>query len=97
MNVGMIGGILGGILGVAGGVIGTYFSIKNTGGPMERAFMIRASVIAWAAIALFVGLMVLLPSPYRYVLWIPYGILLPYGIIKTNRRAAEIRESERAA
>ena len=95
MDSGLIGAILGGVLGVAGGAIGTYFSIKNTKGPIERAFMIQASVIAWVAVVLFVGLMFLLPSPYRYLLWIPYGILLPFGIMKVNKRLAEIRNSER--
>jgi hypothetical protein len=31
-------------LGVLGGVIGTYFSVKNTSGPREQAFMIRVSI-----------------------------------------------------
>lgn len=95
MDTGLIGAILGGALGVAGGVIGTYFSIKNTKGPMERAFMVKASVVTWVVVVVFVGLMFLLPSPYRYLLWIPYGILLPFGILKINKRLAEIRNAER--
>ena len=94
MDAGLIGGIVGSVVGVAGGAIGTYCSIRNTKGPLERAFMVRASVVAWVAIALFLGLMFVLPSPYRFLLWIPYGILLPLGIIRINKRIAEIRESE---
>ncbi len=94
MNAGIIGGIVGSVFGIAGGVIGTYYSIKNTKGPLERAFMIKASVIAWIAITVFLILMFLLPNPYRLWLWIPYGILLPLGIIKLNKRVAEIRETE---
>ena len=97
MNAGIMGGIIGSVLGTAGGVIGTYFSIKNTNGPLERAFMIKASVIAWIAITVFLALMFLLPYPYRLWLWIPYGILLPLGIIKLNKRLAEFRENENAA
>jgi uncharacterized membrane protein YfcA len=96
MNAGIIGGILGSIFGIAGGVIGTYYSIKNTKGPLERAFMIKASVIAWIAITVFLVLMFVLPNPYRLWLWVPYGILLPLGIIKLNKRVAEIRENENA-
>lgn len=96
MNAGIIGGILGAILGIGGGVVGTWFSIKNTKGPLERAFMIKASVIAWIAISVFLILMFVVPNPYRLWLWVPYGILLPLGIIKTNKRVAEIREIERA-
>ena len=94
MNAGIIGGIVGSVFGIAGGVIGTYYSIKNTKGPLERAFMIKASVIAWIAITVFLVLIFLVPNPYRLWLWIPYGILLPLGIIKLNKRVAEIREIE---
>ncbi|KAA3640758.1 MAG: hypothetical protein DWP95_08125 [Proteobacteria bacterium] len=96
MDAGIIGGIVGTILGLAGGIIGTYFSIKNTKGPLERAFMIKASLIAWIAITAFLVLIFLLPNPYRFLLWIPYGILLPFGISKINKRVAEIREIESA-
>ncbi|MEM7016673.1 MAG: hypothetical protein AAF512_04945 [Pseudomonadota bacterium] len=96
MDAGIIGGILGAIFGIAGGVIGTYFSIKNTKGPLERIFMIKATVIAWTAIIIFLVLMYVIPNPYRLWLWVPYGILLPLGIIKINKRVAQIREIENA-
>jgi hypothetical protein len=96
MNAGIVGGIVGSVFGIAGGIIGTYCSIKNTKGPLERTFMIKASVIAWIAITVFLVLMFVLPNPYRQWLWIPYGILLPLGIIKLNKRVAEIREIENA-
>lgn len=94
MHPGVIGGIAGGLLGVAGGIIGTYFSIKNTNGPRERAFMIKASVAGWIAISLFLGLLFALPDPYGHFLWIPYGILLPLAIVVGNRKQQKIREEE---
>ena len=94
MSAGLIGGIIGGLFGVLGGVIGTYFSIKNTQGPLERAFMIKASVIAWIAILLFIFLLMVIPNPHRLWLWVPYGILLPWGIMKINKRVSEIRKIE---
>ena len=94
MSAGIIGGILGCILGVAGGAIGTYCSISNTQSPAEKTFMIKASVIAWVAILLFLVLMFLLPNPHRFWLWLPYGILLPLGIMKINKRVAEIRQEQ---
>ncbi len=96
MNAGVVGGLIGSILGVAGGVIGTYCSIKNAKGSLERAFMIKASVITWIAVSIFLILMFLLPNPYRLWLWVPYGILMPLGIIRINKRVAEIREIENA-
>lgn len=91
---GLIGGIAGGVIGLAGGVIGTYFSIKNTRGPRERSFMIHSSVVCWAAVLVFLGLLLALPSPYRWFMWVPYGILLPLGIIYGNRRQQAIRRQE---
>ncbi len=81
---GWIGGIAGGIIGLAGGVVGTYFSVKNTKGPRERSFMIKSAVVCWTGILFFLGLLLALPDPYRWFIWIPYGILLPLGITFGN-------------
>ena len=92
MNPGLIGGILGGVIGTMGGVFGTYCSIKNTNGPKERAFVVKASIICWIFIILFLLLMFLLPNPYRWFLWVPYGIGLPIGIIQWNKKQMMIRK-----
>lgn len=94
MNAGLIGGIIGGVMGIAGGIIGTYYSIKNTNGPKERAFMLRASVAFWTFGIVFIALLFLLPSPYKWLLWAPYGILLPISIRLLNRRLAQIKQDE---
>lgn len=91
---GLIGGIAGSVIGLAGGLIGTYFSIKNTNGPRERALMIKASVVCWVLILLFFGLLLGLPNPWRWFAWVPYSVLLPLGIIYVNRRQREIRQEE---
>ena len=95
MEPSLIGGIIvGSLIGIAGGVVGTYFSIKNTLGPRERAFMIRASVVAWVAITAFLVGLFLLPNPYRHFLWIPYVPALLLGIRWSNRRQLQIRAEE---
>ncbi len=91
---GWIGGIAGSVIGLAGGVIGTYFSIKNTNGPRERAFIVKSAAVCWIAILIFLGLLLGLPNPYRHFMWIPYSILLPLGIIYVNRRQQAIRQQE---
>ncbi len=93
-TLGLIGGLLGSFIGILGGAIGTYFSIRNTNGPRERAFMIRCAVVGWALITLFLAAMFLLPAPHRGFLWIPYIIVLPFGIRFGNRRQREIAERE---
>jgi hypothetical protein len=92
MNAGLLGGILGGVLGLVGGVIGTYFSIKNTGSPEERAFMIKAAAGFWTFGIVFITLLLLLPSPYKWFLWIPYGIFLPLSIRFMNQRLEQIKQ-----
>ena len=90
-EIGLIGGIAGTVIGLAGGAFGTYCSIRNTRGPLERAFMIKASIVTWIALLVFLGLLLGLPSPYRFLMWIPYGIGLPLGIRYMNRRIQQIR------
>jgi len=94
MDAGTIGGILGGIIGLIGGAVGTYASIKNTGGPRERRFMVRAAVAIWIGIALFLTLLLLIPNPYKWVVWIPYGVALPLTIVSLNRKQQAIRSRE---
>jgi Ca2+/Na+ antiporter len=94
MHPGTVGAIVGSVLGLLGGAAGTYFSIKNTRGPRERAFVVKASVITWVAVITFLAGLLMLPSPYRFGLWAPYVILLAYGIRAWNRAQARIREEE---
>lgn len=91
---GWVEGIAGGILGLVGGIIGTYYSIKNVNGPLERSLMIRSAVVCWIAILVFLSLLLGLPSPYRFFMWIPYSLLLPMGIILGNRMQQAIRRQE---
>lgn len=94
MNAGLIGGIAGCVVGAIGGVIGTWASIRNTSGPRERGFTIKASAIGWTAGIVFLVLLFLLPSPWRFLLWVPYGILLALGIVFWNRTQERIRREE---
>lgn len=94
MDTGLIGGISGGVFGLLGGIVGAYFSIKNTDSQRERAFMIKCCVVGFLAIVAFCVLICTLPDLYRHLLWIPYSILLPVGIVAVNRKQQRIREIE---
>jgi len=94
MDSGVLGILVGPVLGFVGGLVGGYFSIKNTNGPRERTFMIKCGVICWMAVLLFLALLFMLPHPYRWFLWVPYGIFLPLGISYGNKRQQKIREQE---
>ncbi len=88
------GGILGGLLGVLGGAIGTYFTIKNTNGPRERAFVIKGSIVCWVFVIGFIAGMLLIPQWYNLLLVVPYMILLILGIRKWNQIQFRIRQEE---
>ena len=91
MHPGLWGGIAGGVIGVIGGAIGTYFSVKNAESSRERGFLIKAAILMWVGITGFVTLLLTLPSPYRWLLWVPYAILLPLTIVQMNKRLSHIR------
>lgn len=93
-SIGWAGGILGGLLGVLGGVIGTYFSIRNTKGPRERAFMIKASIVCWVFVLAFVLGMWLIPGFYKILLVPIYVVGLVTGILLGNKKQAQIRSEE---
>jgi hypothetical protein len=91
MNPGVWVGITGAALGVLGGAAGTYASLRAARSPRERRFIIKAAVVTWAGVTVFVALIVTLSSPYKWLLWIPYTILLSLGIVWMNRRLAALR------
>jgi hypothetical protein len=97
MDQGLIGGLIGGVLGVLGGVAGTFFSIRKTAGPRERMFMVRVAIVAWIGVTAFVLGLLMLPLPWNFLLWVPYAIALPLGIIWSNRRQRSIRAEEDAS
>ena len=93
-NIGWMLGLGGGLIGVLGGALGTWMGIRNTNGPRERAFMIRVAAACWVAVLAMLGLQIVLPPPWRYLLWIPYVIALSLGIPRLNRTQQRIRREE---
>jgi hypothetical protein len=91
------GAILGSMIGVAGGIFGTWASIRHTQTAVERAFMVRCAIGTWLFVGAFLLGLFLIPSPYNYLLWIPYPILLILGIRWMNARQAELRRQESTA
>ena len=100
MNAGELGGWIGAIVGclcgIAGGAIGTYYGLRNTKGPLERKYAVKASVVGWLAFVIFLILMLTIPRPYNALLWVPYAIFLPMSIKHVNKTCIEIRKNENA-
>ena len=91
MLLAYVGAIAGTLLGILGGVFGTWCSITSTQSPRERAFMVKAAVATWLGVGAFVAGLLLLPSPYNHLLWIPYAVVLPLSIAWLNRQQAALR------
>jgi len=56
--------------------------------------MVRVAIVAWIGITLFLVHLFVLPSPYRWLIWIPYGVTLPLAIVYLNRKQQAIRSDE---
>lgn len=93
-TAGTLGAWLGGGIGVLGGLVGTWFSIRNTQSPRERAFVIKASLICWALVIAFVASLLLIPTWHRHLLWIPYSLLLVWGIRRWNKMQLRIQNED---
>ena len=82
-------------VGVACSVTGTYRSISRAQTPDAKKTIVRLSVYAWVGISVFLALMFALPSPYSFLLCIPYGIGLGLFIRHANRQVACSGKDER--
>lgn len=97
MHPGMVGAIIGTVLGVLGGAIGTYVSLRNARSEKERRFLICCAVAMTAGISLFLGLLFMVPADYRFLVWIPYAVILPASIRFANSAHAKLLSEETPA
>ncbi len=93
-TIGLAGGILGTLLGLLGGAIGMFFAVRNTKGPRERAFVIRACILCLVGVVAYGLGMWIAPSPYQVGLTVVYVLALLIAIRHWNKRQAAIRAEE---
>jgi hypothetical protein len=79
-TLGLIGAAVGGTLGLAGGIIGTWFSLRSVHSDDEKRSVIRWAALLWLVVIGFLMLLFLAPAPYRWLVWIPYPLLLIWMI-----------------
>ena len=82
---------------MAGAGFGCYCSIKNTNGPRERAFMVKSVIVGCLLMAVFLTGLLLLPDPYRHLMWVPFGLVMGFGIPLANKKQQRIRQEEAGA
>ena len=90
-TIGLICGVGGSIIGIAGGIFGTWCSIRNAKTPAEKSLIMGYSVACWTLVTLFLVALFVTPQPYNWLWWIPYPILLSYGISRLNREQKHMR------
>ncbi|HAW28123.1 MAG TPA: hypothetical protein DCY03_08400 [Planctomycetaceae bacterium] len=92
--IGLIGAVGGTLLGLLGGVYGTWNSIQQTKGPRERAYVKKMALMFFIVVPLFVVLVFVLPDPWNYYIWLPYGLWLTTTIRRSALKQQAIREAE---
>lgn len=93
MNLLLLIGLVGCFLGAAGGLAGTYLAITSADGPRERAFMVRAAWLCWAAVGAYLAALFFVPGEWPLI-WLACAIALPIGLRQWSRRQREIRLTE---
>ncbi len=70
---------------------------EEGGNDKQQSGQVQPALILWIIPLLLLTFLVLLllrPTPWRFALWIPYGVLMPLGIVTWNRTRQRIRREE---
>jgi hypothetical protein len=94
MIVGIIGGVVGSLIGIAGGLVGCYIPYRNAKTPREKAFVLRGALFFWVLVLFFLAGLWLLPAPWNWLIWIPYGVVLVGSILWFNQQQRKIIAEE---
>ena len=81
MTTGWTGILVALVLGLAAVVLSAYNIFKYVQNPRERGILLLHSVAGGCVTAVFLSLLFNLPSPYRFLLWIPYLLLIVLLIV----------------
>ena len=96
-TIGMIGGILGSALGIAGGLLGCCIPYRLAKTPRQRSFILTTAAFYWVLVLGLLAALLLIPSPWKYLVWIPYIVILLGSIFWFNRRHKLLLNEETAA
>lgn len=84
-------------LALLGGGWASWVNIRQARGPRERRFVLRICVLSWILVLSMLGLMYVLPSPYRYAAMLFYFVGLPLMIYQWSKTHQLIRMLESRA
>ncbi len=73
------------------GLYASWSNVRNAKGPKEKAYVRRNCIIVFVSVAISLALMYVLPSPYRFLVLIPYLVFVPMYIHRSVTRRQLIR------
>jgi len=91
-TMGIIGGIAGCVRGCLGGALGTYCSIRAAKNAAAKTFVKKASAVNWLVAIIFLAILIFTPRPWNFMIWVPYGLLMSFGIRYMNKRIFELEK-----
>jgi len=94
MHPGYIGAIIGVTVGVIGGLIGSYYSIKNTKGSLEKVFIKKFIILFWIFGVIYLLLLIYIPIPYNFLVLTCFFIIFPFIIRYVNNKLKKLQEIE---
>lgn len=83
------------VVAICGGAVAAWLNIQACPGPRERRLVGLCTLMIWLLIGLLLWLMVVVPSPGRYLLIVPYFTVLPWFIYRVSVRRQKLRVLER--
>lgn len=81
-------------VGIGVGMAATISNLRSAKGPKELAFVRFNCLAAWAVVSLMLAMMYYLPSPWRYLVLIPYFFHLPIATYRSATKRQLIRRLE---
>ena len=94
MDSGTTGALIGSTIGIIGGLVGTVCAIANTKTVEERSFVMKCTLILWIVVMAFICGLVFVPKLYTHYLWMPWALVMSFGIRWMNRRSHELRAKD---
>lgn len=80
-------------IGIAGGAFGVWNSLRKCESDQERRVIWKWTWVLTLGILLMLTVLFLVPAPWGWFAWIPYGAFLPLSINACNRQLHQARAS----
>ncbi|MEE3369343.1 MAG: hypothetical protein VX346_08365 [Planctomycetota bacterium] len=91
---GLLGAVIGSAIGFAGGLLGTWMSFRNVPRGARRSFLKKTAVLCWMGTLGFTATTLLVPAPWKWLLWCAYGPLFVWFIRYVTHTQAALQTAQ---